>query len=68
MICLAATGSASASMPKMETEPASGREQAGHHAQGRGLAGAVGAEQGIKFAGADGEVERVDRGAVKTLR
>ena len=27
MICLAATGSASASMPKMETEPASGRSR-----------------------------------------
>ena len=45
-----------------------GLQQAGDHAQGRGLAGAVGAEQGVEFAGANGEVERIDRRAVKTLR
>ena len=45
-----------------------GPQQAGDHAQGRGLAGAIGAEQGVEFAGANGQVERVDRRAVKTLR
>jgi len=45
-----------------------GFEQAGDHPQGRGLAGAIGAEQGVKFACANGQVERVDRRAVKTLR
>ena len=45
-----------------------GPQQAGDHAQGRGLAGAVGAEQGVEFAGANGQIERVDRRAVKTLR
>ena len=44
-----------------------GPQQAGHHAQRRGLAGAVGPEQRIEFAGSDGEIERVDREAVKTL-
>ncbi len=44
-----------------------GPQQPGHHAQRRGLAGAVGAEQGIEFAGADSEIERIDREAVKTL-
>ena len=33
----------------------------------RGLAGAVGADQRIELAGADGEIERIDRRAVKTL-
>ena len=45
-----------------------GPQQTGHHPQCRGLAGAVGAEQGVEFAGANGEVERIDRRAVKTLR
>ena len=45
-----------------------GAQQAGHHPQCRGLAGAVGAEQGVEFASAHGQIERVDRGAVKTLR
>ena len=45
-----------------------GPQQAGHHAQRRGLAGAVGPEQRIEFAGSDGEIERIDREAVKTLR
>ena len=42
-------------------------QQAHHHAQGGGLAGAVGAEQGVEFAGADGEVEPIDRRAVEGL-
>ena len=33
----------------------------------RGLAGAVWPDQGIEFARADGEIERVDRKAVKTF-
>ena len=37
-----------------------GRQQAGHHAQRRGLAGAVGAEQGVELARADRQVETVD--------
>ena len=45
-----------------------GPQQAGHHPQGGGLAGAIGAEQGVEFARANGQVERVDRGTVKTLR
>ena len=32
-----------------------------------GLAGAVGADQRVEFTRSDGEIERVDRGAVKTL-
>ena len=40
-----------------------GPQQAGDHAQGGGLAGAVGAEQRVKFADADGEIERIDRQA-----
>src|SRR5262249_45604513 len=38
-----------------------------HHAQGRGLAGAVRPEQRIELAGAHGEVEPVDRGPVEAL-
>ena len=67
MICLAATGSASASMPKIAIEPASGRSKPDHHAQRRRLAGAVGAEQRIEFAAVDGEIERVDRRPVEAL-
>ena len=44
-----------------------GPQQAGHHAQRRGLARAVGAEQRVEFAPAHGEIERIDRQAVKTL-
>ena len=44
-----------------------GTQQAGHHAQRRGLAGAVGADQRIEFAAVDGEVERVDGRPVETL-
>ena len=54
-------------MPNTDTAPASGSQQAGHHAQSGGLAGAVGAKQRIKFAGSDGEIECIDRKAVKTL-
>ena len=54
-------------MPKTETEPASGRSRPATMRKRRGLAGAVGAEQGVEFAGANGEIERIDRGAVKTL-
>ena len=42
---LAATESQGASIPKIETSPAVGRQQARHHAQGRRLAGAVRSEQ-----------------------
>ena len=45
-----------------------GLQQPGHHAQRRGLAGAVRAEQCVEFAGANREIERIDRRAVKTLR
>src|SRR5262249_24024731 len=38
-----------------------------HHAQGRGLAGAVRPEQRVELAGAHGEVEPVDRRAVEAL-
>ena len=44
-----------------------GPQQARHHAQGRGLAGPVGAEQCVEFRAADGKIERIDRRAVKTL-
>ena len=43
-----------------------GREQAGDHPQRGGLARAVRAEQRIELAGRDGEVEAVDRGAVRS--
>ena len=68
MIRLAATGSRSASMPKMRIDAGVGPQQAGDHAQRRGLAGAVRAEQRVEFAGADGEIEIIDRKALKTLR
>ena len=54
-------------MPSIDTEPASGFSKPGHHAQGRGLAGAVGPEQRVEFAGTDREIERIDREAIKTL-
>ena len=44
-----------------------GPQQACDHAQRRGLAGTVGSDQGVELAGTDGEIECVDRGAVKTL-
>ena len=44
-----------------------GPQQACDHAQRRGLAGAVGADEGVEFARTDSEIERVDRRAVKTL-
>ena len=37
-----------------------GLQQPGDHAQGRGLARAVGAEQRVELAGLDGQVEPVD--------
>ena len=64
---LAATGSRSASMPKIEIVAGVGLQQPGDHAQGRGLAGAVGAEQRVELAGPDGQVEAVDRRAVEGL-
>ena len=67
MICLAATGSRSASMPSTDTDPASGRSSPATMRKRRGLAGAVGPEQRIEFAAANGEIEPVDRGAVETL-
>ena len=54
-------------MPSIVIEPASGLQQPGHHAQGRGLAGAVGADQSVEFAAINGEIERVDRGPVEAL-
>ena len=54
-------------MPPIVIEPASGAQQAGDHAQCRGLASAVGADQRVEFAAIDGEIERVDRGAVEAL-
>ena len=44
-----------------------GPRQPGHHAQRRGLAGAVGPDQRIELARLDGEIERIDREAIKTL-
>ncbi len=44
-----------------------GTREAGHHAQRRGLAGAVGPDQRVELAWLDREIERVDRKAVKTL-
>ena len=67
MICFAATGSASASMPATLIGAGVGPQQAGDHAQGRGLAGAVRAEQRVELAGAHGEIEAVDRGAVEAF-
>ena len=45
-----------------------GPQQAGHHAQRRGLAGAVRPKQRVEFARTDGEIEIIDRKALKTLR
>ena len=45
-----------------------GLQQASHHPQRRGLAGAVGADQRIELAGANGEIERIDREAIETFR
>ena len=67
MICFAATGSASASMPATRIDAGIGTQQAGDHPQGRRLAGAVRTEQRIEFAGAHREIEAVDRGAVEAL-
>ena len=44
-----------------------GTQEPGDHAQGRGLAGAVGAEQRVELAGAHGEIEAVDRRAVEAF-
>ncbi len=44
-----------------------GTQQPDHHAQGGGLAGAVGADQRIELAAIDDEIDRVDGGAVETL-
>ncbi len=44
-----------------------GPQQAGHHAQGGGLAGAVGTDQHVEFAAIDGEIERVDRGPLEAF-
>ena len=67
MICLAATGSRERIDAEHRDRTGIGPQQAGHHAQRRGLAGAVGPEQRVEFAGADGEIERVDREAIKTF-
>ena len=68
MICLAATGSAKRVDAEDRDRAGVGLQQPGHHAQRRGLAGAVRAEQRVEFAGANREIERIDRRAVKTLR
>src|SRR5262249_23826928 len=44
-----------------------GTQQPNHHAQGGGLAGAVGADQRIELAAIDGEIERVDGWPVEAL-
>ena len=44
-----------------------GPQQASYHPQGRRLAGAIRSEQGVEFAFADGQMERIDRKAIKTL-
>ena len=54
-------------MPATWIEPASGRSKPGDHAQRRGLAGAVRAEQRVKLAFPHGEVETVDGGALEAL-
>ena len=45
-----------------------GRQQAGHHAQRRRFAGAVGAEQRVEFARPDRQVEVVDRRLAEGFR
>jgi hypothetical protein len=42
-------------------------QEPGDHAQGRGLAGAVRAEQRVELAGAHGEIEAIDRRAVEAF-
>jgi hypothetical protein len=54
-------------MPNTEDRAGVGLQQAGHHAQGRGLAGAVGPEQRVELAGADGEVQSIDGRAIEAL-
>ena len=44
-----------------------GPQQTCDHPQRRGLASAVGTDQGVELACAHGEIERIDRQAVKTL-
>ena len=44
-----------------------GPKQPGDHPQRRRLAGAVGADQGVKLTGAHREIETVDRGPVEAL-
>jgi hypothetical protein len=53
--------------PEYRDRAGVGPQQTCDHPQGRRFAGAVRPEQGIEFARADGEIKRVDRGAVKTL-
>ena len=64
---LAATGSASASMPKMLDAARVGRQQARDHAQRGRLAGAVGAQQRVQLARAHRQIEIVDRDGRKRL-
>ena len=67
MICLASTGSAERVDALDRDRAGVGLEQPGHHAQGRRLAGAIGADQRVEFAAVNGEIERVDRGPVEAL-
>ena len=54
-------------MPKTDDRARVGPEQADDHAQRRGLAGAVRPEQRVELAGADREIEMIDRRAVERL-
>jgi hypothetical protein len=53
-------------MPNTSTWPER-RQQAGDHAQGGGLAGAVRAEQGVEFAAPHLQVDAVDSRTAKGL-
>ena len=68
MICLAATGSASAIDAEDRDVAGVGLQQPGDHPERRRLAGAVGAEQRVELAGADGKIEPVDGRAVEAFR
>ena len=64
---LAASGSRRVSMPKIVDRARVGLEEPGDHAEDGGLAGAVGAEEGVELAGADLELEVLDDGAVEAF-
>ena len=64
---LASIGARRASIPKISIVAVVGRQEPGDHAQGRRLSGPVGAEQRVEFAGADREVEPIDRRPAEAL-